>query len=54
MGNGEGVLITDLGVELEDVEFCDNDLLERFEYRRPRTGEFIELDDERGDTGSGG
>ena len=49
MGNGEGVLITDLGVELED-----DDLLERFEYRRPRTGEDIELDDERGDTGSGG
>ena len=51
VGNGDGVLITDLGVELED-ELCDDDLLDCL-YLRLRVGDAIELDDDRGDTGSG-
>ena len=45
-------MITDLGVELRDEEFCDDDRLERLNGRR--TGDEIELGDERGDTGLGG
>ena len=46
VGKGDGVFITDLGVELEDDEF-DDDL-------RRRTGDDIELEDDRGETNSGG
>jgi len=52
VGNGDGVLMTDLGVELRDDEFWDDDRLDRLNGRR--TGDDIELGDESGDTGLGG